>query len=171
MTAAAIVAGYDGSIVLRRVVATLIDYALLFGVLVMADLTLGNDLYRRTLILWLAIVALYFPLLEGLAGVTIGKRLLGLKVVGEHLHPPGIPRALVRTLLRPIDSGLIGLLVLTFSGRQQRIGDRLATTFVVDAADSHNAVTPRGPSYCARCGAELGVAARFCGRCGVRAAR
>jgi uncharacterized RDD family membrane protein YckC len=171
MTAAAIVAGYDGSIVLRRVVSTLIDYALLFGVLVMADLALGNGLYRRTLALWLAIVALYFPLLEGLRGITLGKRLLGLMVVDESLKPPGIPRAIVRTLLRPLDSGLIGLLVLTFSDRQQRIGDRLATTFVVDAADSNNATPPRGPTYCGRCGAELGVAARLCGRCGIRAAR
>jgi hypothetical protein len=74
-------------------------------------------------------------------------------------------------LLRPLDTGLIGLLVLTFSGRQQRIGDRIATTFVVDAADANQGSGPHGPLYCGRCGAELGAAARFCGQCGVAAVR
>src|SRR5262245_29522218 len=57
------------TIIVRRWLACLIDYSLLVGMLIMADGVLGNELYRRTLALWLFILFAYFPVLEGFSGV------------------------------------------------------------------------------------------------------
>jgi uncharacterized RDD family membrane protein YckC len=81
----------------------------------------------------------YFTVLEGAAGRTVGKALFGLVVVGTDGSPVGYRGALVRTLLRPLDQFpalyLLGFGSMLTSERRQRIGDRLANTVVV-AADT-----------------------------------
>ncbi len=46
-----------------------------------------------------AVFGVQDALLTGLTGVTIGKRLLGLRVIRLDGHPVGLPRAFARTLL------------------------------------------------------------------------
>ena len=83
----------------------------------------------------LAIWFLYFTLLEGHYGQTIGKMALNIKVVRES---DGMPidygEAAVRTVLRIIDGlfdYLIGAIFIWTSDRKQRLGDRVAHTIVV----------------------------------------
>jgi uncharacterized RDD family membrane protein YckC len=78
---------------------------------------------------------LYFVLLEGYLGQTVGKMLLGIKVIREdNGEVPGIGTAVIRTLLRLIDglfAYLVGFIVVLSSSKRQRLGDMAAHTLVV----------------------------------------
>ncbi|MEA2462031.1 MAG: hypothetical protein QOH90_2208 [Actinomycetota bacterium] len=80
-------------------------------------------------------VLLYFVLMEGYLGQTLGKMLAGIVVVREdNAGAPGIRRAVVRTALRIVD-GLVGyalaFIVVMSSEKRQRLGDMAAHTLVV----------------------------------------
>jgi uncharacterized RDD family membrane protein YckC len=91
--------------------------------------TLGTLLY--------AILAFaYFTLLEGNRGQTLGKMLLGIKVVREdNGEVPGLGAAAIRTVLRLIDvlpfAYLVGYISILISSKNQRLGDMAANTLVV----------------------------------------
>ena len=78
---------------------------------------------------------LYFILMEGYLGQTIGKMLFGIKVVREDTGEiPGLGAATVRTLLRLVDGlfgYLVGFIAVLLSSKRQRIGDMAAHTLVV----------------------------------------
>jgi uncharacterized RDD family membrane protein YckC len=78
---------------------------------------------------------LYFTLLEGHYGQTIGKMALNIKVVKEADGLPiGYGEAAVRTILRIIDGlfdYLIGAIFIWTSDKKERLGDRVAHTVVV----------------------------------------
>jgi uncharacterized RDD family membrane protein YckC len=86
-------------------------------------------------IAFLVIIVLYFVLLEGAFGATIGKRALGLRVVLENDRNPGVARALVRNLLRAIDAlpafSILGIYLILSSPERARFGDRIAGTRVI----------------------------------------
>ena len=77
----------------------------------------------------------YYFLLEGFAGQTIGKRILGIAVVKADGSPCTYLSSFVRNLLRVVDAMpffyLVGLAVMALSDRKQRIGDHVAGTVVV----------------------------------------
>jgi uncharacterized RDD family membrane protein YckC len=78
---------------------------------------------------------LVFSYLEGRYGVTPGKKVLGIRVVGTDLRPCGFGRGLVRNLLEIVDgfaNFLVGILLVAFTERWQRIGDLAARTIVID---------------------------------------
>jgi uncharacterized RDD family membrane protein YckC len=131
----------------RRIVATLID-GLIFGTLnVVLAALFGTERassgFNLTALsadgsLWLlAVVVLYYVLLEGLTGRTAGKLITGIRVVdAETGGRPGILSGLVRTLLRLIDGAfgyLVGLIIVVNSDRRRRLGDMAAKTLVVRA--------------------------------------
>ena len=72
---------------------------------------------------------------EGLFGGTIGKLVLGMRVVNAEGGNIGLGRALVRNLLRIIDAlpffYLLGAILVASSDTKQRLGDRVAGTYVV----------------------------------------
>jgi len=78
---------------------------------------------------------LYFTLLEGRYGQTVGKMALNIKVVREADGAPiDYGEAAVRTILRIIDGlfdYLIGAIFIWTSDEKQRLGDRVAHTVVV----------------------------------------
>ena len=82
----------------------------------------------------LAIYILYPWLMEARWGATVGKLVVGLRVVhldGTLVRP--LP-ALVRSLLRLVDgmfAGVVGALIIQLSPTRQRLGDRAARTLVV----------------------------------------
>lgn len=84
---------------------------------------------------FLFVMFAYFVLLEGLAGVTLGKRLLGIRVIRTDGARPGLGRGLVRNLLRLIDGlpafSLLGIYLILTSIERARLGDRAAGTRVV----------------------------------------
>ena len=79
----------------------------------------------------------YFFLAEGFFdGRTLGKRALGLRVIGSGGTPLTLQAAALRNLLRFIDlqpfpSGAVGLGLVALHPRSQRLGDIVAGTIVV----------------------------------------
>ena len=135
-----------------RFVAILIDY-LIIGVIsgilaipllvaaMAANVTNGNvSAVSLGPIIALSVVGLvvwflYFTLLEGRYGQTVGKMALSIKVVREADGTPiDYGEAAVRTVLRIIDGlfdYLIGAILIWTSDGKQRLGDRVAHTVVV----------------------------------------
>jgi len=83
----------------------------------------------------LVLFVVYQALSHGLSGATLGKRIVGLRLVGPDGNRPGLGRAAFRAVLAAISLLLLGLGVLlalfTRSGRA--LHDLLARTWVVEA--------------------------------------
>ena len=77
----------------------------------------------------------YYILMEGYLGQTLGKMLLGIKVVREDTGGvPGLKAAAIRTVLRIVDgffSYLVAFIAVLASQKNQRLGDMAAHTLVV----------------------------------------
>jgi len=88
-------------------------------------------------LVFLVVIFLYFVLLEGLAGSTPGKRVLGLRVVGAGGGPVGLTRSLLRNVLRVVDGlpalGIVAAVLISRSPEHARFGDRAAETRVIHA--------------------------------------
>jgi uncharacterized RDD family membrane protein YckC len=101
-----------------------------------AALILGGQApLTRIILVTLAVEFVYFAVLEGVLGTTLGKRLFGLRVVrAVDGRPCGPLAAVVRTVLRLVDNvffSLPGITAIVQSPRRQRLGDRAAKTLVV----------------------------------------
>jgi uncharacterized RDD family membrane protein YckC len=78
----------------------------------------------------------YFWFLESLAGGTLGKRMMGLKVRSTTGARCTLTQSLIRNLLRIVDGQflyLVGFFIALFSKLRQRLGDHLAKTVVLEA--------------------------------------
>ena len=65
-------------------------------------------------------------------GQTIGKRVLGLRVIQENGEPVGFFQILVRGFLRSsVDMMYIGIFIILFSKKHKRLGDMAAGTIVI----------------------------------------
>jgi uncharacterized RDD family membrane protein YckC len=98
---------------------------------------LTND--ARLVAIMLAIYIVYPWLMEALRGQTLGKMVVGIKVVREDGSPVGVWQSLVRSVLRVVDGlfvGIVGALLIATSRKQQRLGDRVAHTIVVRRNES-----------------------------------
>jgi uncharacterized RDD family membrane protein YckC len=87
-------------------------------------------------IAFLLVMVCYFVFLEGLLGATLGKWLLGLRVVRAGKGgSPGLARGAFRNLLRAVDSlpalNIVGVALILSSPERARFGDRAAGTRVV----------------------------------------
>jgi uncharacterized RDD family membrane protein YckC len=94
----------------------------------------GVDIGANAFWLVLALGVGYYVLCEAATGMTLGKRMVGIRVVGENGHDVTFGAALVRNLLRVVDAlffYLVGFLFALTSRRGQRLGDRAAHTVVV----------------------------------------
>ncbi|MDX1969408.1 MAG: RDD family protein [Planctomycetaceae bacterium] len=82
-------------------------------------------------------VFLFVATTEGLWGWSPGKYLCGIRVVRTTFEPIGILRGLVRQFLLLIDgffNYLVGVMLIAFLVRQQRLGDLVADAIVVEAS-------------------------------------
>jgi uncharacterized RDD family membrane protein YckC len=138
-------AAMDVHVTGRRVLATIVD-AIVLGVLfAVMSMLFGSSSASGTSVsfsmgtfptLGFFVVAMaYYILMEGYLGQTVGKMLLGIKVVREGSgEVPGIGAAAIRSVLRIVD-GLLAYLVafvtVLISGKNQRLGDMAAHTLVV----------------------------------------
>lgn len=90
----------------------------------------GSQLF----LVFMLVALVYHTPFEGLLGWTPGKALANIKVVRDGTsQAPGIPRALARSILRPIDAQLfylLGWVVAMGSKKGQRFGDMLGGTRV-----------------------------------------
>ena len=73
-------------------------------------------------------------------GQTLGKRLLGLRVMDRHARPATAAQIVIRNLLRPVDSipvfYLAGAVSCWLTRHRQRLGDLAAGTVVVRTQES-----------------------------------
>jgi uncharacterized RDD family membrane protein YckC len=87
----------------------------------------------------LAVPFLYFTLLQGRYGQSVGMIAVKIKVVHEDGSPMDYGAAAVRTVLMIIDAipyvipFLLGAILIWSSDQKQRLGDRIAHTVVVQA--------------------------------------
>ena len=83
---------------------------------------------------FLAVMFLYFVVLEAWFGATVGKRIVRLRVTGC-TGTMGLRRSLVRNVLRVVDSlpvlGIMALVLISTSEERTRFGDRVAGTRVL----------------------------------------
>jgi len=84
---------------------------------------------------FLVMIGLYFILLEGWLGATLGKWILGLRVIGLDGRRAGLWKGIVRNALRLIDGlpafSLLGVILIQGSRERTRFGDRIAGTRVI----------------------------------------
>jgi uncharacterized RDD family membrane protein YckC len=130
----------------RRVLAIIVD-GLVLGVLFwVMSLIFGTSSAEGGMasaslgilgtLLYAILAFAYFTLLEGNRGQTLGKMLLGIKVVREdNGEVPGLGAAAIRTVLRLIDvlpfAYLVGYISILITSKNQRLGDMAANTLVV----------------------------------------
>jgi uncharacterized RDD family membrane protein YckC len=84
---------------------------------------------------FLVIMGLYFIALEGWLGATLGKWILGLRVIGLDGRRAGLWKGIVRNALRLVDGlpafNLLGVILIQRSKERTRFGDRIAGTRVI----------------------------------------
>ena len=126
----------------RRAVAVIID-SILLSIMgyVIAALTGGATaegfhIQGAPAALWLVLGLGYFVVMEKTWGATLGKRVMGLKVVKQDGGPIDWQASVIRNILRLIDGFffyLVGAIVIWTSKSKQRLGDMAAHTLVVSA--------------------------------------
>jgi uncharacterized RDD family membrane protein YckC len=132
----------------RRVVATVVDgllFALAYVVLAVAMGTIVPtgpwswwvDVPVAATVAYGVAIVLYYVLMEGLLGQTVGKLVCDIRVVdGDTGRLPGLGKATLRTVLRLVDGlfdYLVAFVVVLASGNRRRLGDMAAGTLVVRA--------------------------------------
>ncbi len=125
----------------HRVLARLLDGLVAGAPAIAFALGVGRSLEIFLVSLTLA----YFFICEALWGQTIGKRVLGLRVLMHDGRPATASAVSARTVFRLIDDGPIGLVVMLLTGkRRQRIGDLVGGTIVARAVPGvpHAALSP-----------------------------
>ena len=96
--------------------------------------TAGVDLGSTVFWLLVGSGVAYYIVCEAATGATLGKHMVGIRVVGEDGEHVTFGAAVVRNLLRLVDAlffYLVGFLFAIVSTRGQRLGDRAAHTIVV----------------------------------------
>jgi len=139
----------DNAGVSRRFVAILLDAvivlfptAIVVGLLSGGGYTETGEGYANAGIrvdgaaswLLLALALGYYVVCEAMTGATLGKRMVGIRVVGEDGAHLTLGAAVVRNALRLVDGlflYLVGAIFALTSTRGQRLGDRAAHTVVV----------------------------------------
>jgi uncharacterized RDD family membrane protein YckC len=88
----------------------------------------------KVFLLLLTLGVAYYIVCEAATGATLGKRMVGIRVVDEDGDRVTLGAAVIRNLLRLVDAlffYLVGFLFALTSSRGQRLGDRAAHTIVV----------------------------------------
>ena len=135
----------------KRLFAWVIDFAIIYAYsiifrYVMAQFSAGHKLsdnnmpflYNMSavyLLLYVPILIYHLFFETVMNGQSIGKKIIGIKVIGENGGRPAIHQYLIRWLLRPVDFAftlcLGGLLSVILSKKNQRLGDMAAGTLII----------------------------------------
>ena len=135
----------------QRIIAALVDFlifcAIFFpvtylvkGVWIMSPLdhrwAYGLFITDPLCIMFLFIMIAYFIILEAFAGRTIGKLVLGIKIIALDGSKPGLRRSCIRNALRVVDSlptlSIYGMYLIQKSPTNSRFGDEKAGTVVIE---------------------------------------
>jgi uncharacterized RDD family membrane protein YckC len=141
-SAASISGKYDSSIIVNRWLGAWIDLIVLALFLVVPGYLLGNELYKKTVFIWLGLIAAYFPVLESRYGKSIGKFATRTRVVNSKGGKPSLGQSLVRTMFRLVEvnpllmGGIPAGIAVLASKNKQRLGDMVAGTYVLRDKDA-----------------------------------
>src|SRR5215210_736636 len=112
----------------RRILAILVDGVILSVVLIPVNAAARTAIIP--VLIGIVLGLIYFTVMEGYLGQTVGKMLLGIKVIREDTEEvPGLGAATIRTLLRIVDGlfgYLVGFIAVMASAKRQRLGDMAA---------------------------------------------
>jgi uncharacterized RDD family membrane protein YckC len=95
------------------------------------------NLHGWAAFVWLVLALGYWIVCERLWGMTVGKRLFSIRVVGSDGARPSWGQSVIRNLFRLIDAFpyfvpyLLGFVVVKTNDDRARIGDKVARTRVV----------------------------------------
>jgi uncharacterized RDD family membrane protein YckC len=145
----------------RRAIAVIVDLLVMSPVLFLIGRAFGHTTvvmtsagptYNYTMDLpgvffSMLVIVVYYTVLEGLFGWSVGKLVTGLAVVYEDGSPIDVEAALKRNLLRVVDGFfcyLVAAVAVWASSTNQRFGDKWAHTLVVHWA-SQPAIVPAPP--------------------------
>jgi uncharacterized RDD family membrane protein YckC len=111
------------------------------------NITLGDEEYSlyggrwaAYLVIVLIVGFIYWVVLPGVTGATLGKRMVGIRVVGQDGNYAGIGRNLIRQILWVVDSlpwlipYLLGFILALVTKGHRRVGDMAGGTYVIKAA-------------------------------------
>ena len=139
-----------GDILRKRVGAALVDSGLILVLLILIAVLFGNDkasdwslwaeTQGRPRVAFFLLTFAYFVASELTSGQTLGKRLLGLRVVRADGSRADAGPIVIRNLLRLVDwlpfLYVVGAITVFATGeRRLRLGDLAAGTRVVDTRD------------------------------------
>jgi uncharacterized RDD family membrane protein YckC len=142
----------------RRIGAAVIDFFIAIILLLLVGALVGNDagkdasvseqLGTLDRVLFLVLVFVYFCATEIAWGATVGKRVLGLRVVAANGSAASMNAVLIRNVVRLVDwlplLYIVGAISVFAGQPRQRLGDRAAKTRVV-AADAPPPSAPGPP--------------------------
>jgi uncharacterized RDD family membrane protein YckC len=147
----------SASLFVRRWLGTYIDLFVtvsFFGLPIYLDSELPDQAWVSPIFMLVAIAmtVLYYIILEGFTGYTLGKLVTRVRVVNENGQRIGLGKALLRTLLRVVEvnpfffGGIIAGISVLVTQKKQRLGDISANTYVLKVNDLHSLgiLTPRG---------------------------
>ena len=85
-------------------------------------------------LVFLFMISAYLILMEAYTGWTVGKLILGLRVVDGSGGKIGLYESVIRNLLRFVDGlpafNILGIVLIATSPSEQRFGDRIAKAYV-----------------------------------------
>jgi len=130
------------AMIIDQILLTIVNMGLIFGLVFMMEsnlLMVGDSAGWFAAIWLLALFAInfgYFLVSEYFFnGKTIGKNIIGIRVIQENGHSITILSAIIRNLLRVIDmlpaSYFLGMLLVFLNSKHKRLGDMAAGTIVI----------------------------------------
>jgi uncharacterized RDD family membrane protein YckC len=180
-------AGFDYQGIGSRLAAQIVDGIVLLVVFLLLGAAIFGgftfEVYGAEALSFQAVCALigflYFIVLEGVQGATLGKMAMKIRVVREDGSPCGLGPSIVRNILRIVDVlpflYIVGMILIARSDQKQRLGDRVAKTVVVKTTRAPVPFAPTPPpppseakKFCVNCGAQLPATAKFCEKCGTQ---
>jgi uncharacterized RDD family membrane protein YckC len=134
--------GTESDVLGKRIIAFLIDailFGVVFGLLVNIVAVVSETLGGIVGALGGIAFFVYFIYFEAEYGQTVGKMLMNVVVVTEDGNPIDYRESAIRTLMRIVDAlpffYIVGLIAIYLTDRNQRLGDMLADTVVVETKE------------------------------------
>lgn len=141
----------SAAFIIDQIILTIVNILIIIGLLLFLygfnDLFYWDDLMSFPIAITIIGIFVinwgYFFALEYFSGgKTIGKRLIGIRVIQDNGHSLTLLSSFIRNLLRIIDSlpasYLLGIVMVFFHSKNKRIGDLVAGTIVVHERRTKN---------------------------------
>lgn len=126
-----------------RIVGAIIDWLIIIAYVVVIIATIGfghfggsSGIYKFLIVL-LALPAVFYDLASELIlnGQSLGKKVMGIKVISLSGEQPSFSQYLIRWVFRLVDftisSNMVGVIMVAVTEKKQRLGDLIAATTVV----------------------------------------